>query len=123
MKNINVFVYGTLKKGFSNHSFIEKSKFIDNVFTVDIYAMFIDNFGPYPYLLDINYGHNINGELYSVLPEDLIQLDWLEGCPDFYFRKEIIVSNGTEKFKAFCYFLSKNNEPFDQIPLSEFILT
>lgn len=121
MENFKVFVYGTLKKGFVNHSFLSKAEYIGPVVTKEKYPMYIDTFGTYPYLLDKNDGYNIKGELYIVDEHVLKSLDWLEGCPDYYKRKEITVLNGDSEITAYCYFFVKDKEPFDQTYIDEFI--
>jgi gamma-glutamylaminecyclotransferase len=123
---ILVFVYGTLKKGFSNDKFLESSEFIGKAYTKNKFPMYIYKNGPYPFPYMLNkIGENkIIGEVYKISKETLEKLDWLEGCPDFYFRKEIkvIVDTKDEEtiMTAFCYFLTKENEPFDQMPIPEF---
>lgn len=65
-------------------------------------------FGKYPYLFDKNKGKNIKGELYTVDKHILKSLDWLEGCPDYYIRKEITVLTKAGEIKAYCYFFVKD---------------
>lgn len=122
-----IFVYGTLKKGFSNDKFLEKSEFIGNCVTKDKYLMYIYKNGPYPfpYMLDSTSDNNeyavkIKGEAYIISDETLAKLDWLEGTPDFYFKKEIEVLINNKIITAFCYFFTKQTIPFDQINISEF---
>lgn len=155
-EGIIVFVYGTLKKGFSNDKFLESSEFIGKAYTKNKFPMYIYKNGPYPFPYMLNMisrsaelakgdkniftakqlnvmseANNVKGEVYKISDETLAKLDWLEGCPDFYFRREIKVIVKTDKdvcssdngtiMTAFCYFLTKGTEPFDQSSISEFI--
>lgn len=121
MEYFKVFIYGTLKKGFINDSFLSKAEYIGPVVTKEKYPMYIDTFGTYPYLLDKNDGYNIKGELYIVDEHVLKSLDWLEGCPDYYIRKEITVLTKAGEIKAYCYFFVKDAEPIKTLYIDEFI--
>ena len=94
-----VFVYGTLKAGFSNNPYyMYAADFIDDAVTVDKFAMIGEDM-PFPYLLgtdDVD-GHNIIGELYECNAATLKRLDGLEGYPVHYDRRTISVtlSDGT----------------------------
>lgn len=87
----NVFVYGTLKAGFSNNPYyMYAADFIDDATTVDKFAM-IGQDMPFPYILgedDVD-GHNIIGELYECNAATLKKLDGLEGYPVHYDRRSI----------------------------------
>lgn len=49
-----LFVYGSLKKGFDNHSLLEKhAKRLGKAHTVKKFGMFEDSFGNYPYLINV----------------------------------------------------------------------
>jgi len=95
----NVFVYGTLKNGESNHRWIEDNRYIGNGITVNKYKM-VGGVG-FPYILDdeiLNGKHNIHGEVYNIIGvENLNMLDILEGYPDLYTRKiiDIKLNNNT----------------------------
>lgn len=83
----NLFVYGTLKLGYSNHHILKDSTFIkDHVLTS---SCFMVDLGPYPAAIydprkDAKY--KIKGELYYVNNKTLESTDWLEGYPDYYTR-------------------------------------
>ncbi len=100
---IPVFVYGTLKKGFSNHFLLEKSLFLGNAESVEKYALYI---GEYPVVNEYEKVSTIKGEVYLVDLETLEKLDILEECPEYYYRKMIKVKlheNG-EIINAYIYF-------------------
>lgn len=88
-----VFTYGTLKKGFSNHTLLQ-----DMISTGD--ASYIGLFttvsrlplvcGPYrvPFLLNFpGLGERVTGELYSVSVSGLIRMDELEGTSKGHYER------------------------------------
>jgi gamma-glutamylcyclotransferase (GGCT)/AIG2-like uncharacterized protein YtfP len=106
----NVFVYGTLKFGFHNHSsWMRGTEYIDSVTTVEKWAMIGKN-SSFPYLLCEHLrGHHIKGELYSATADQIAHLDILEGVPSHYIKKEIevLLSDGKTKVKAITYVKAK----------------
>lgn len=108
---IDVFVYGTLRKGYTNHFYLNKAEFLGNATTKEHYGMFG---GRIPFV-NKNYAlYPIEGELYRVTPSELKELDRLEGHPEFYRRERIqVVMNDTnEVVEAFIYFCDYNTNPF-----------
>jgi len=81
-----VFVYGSLKKGFSNHRLLSTSEFVSKgtVHDAELYSL-----GGFPAL--VSGGGSVEGELYEVSPETLRNLDMLEGHPNFYRRETRLV--------------------------------
>lgn len=82
-KNIKVFVYGTLKKGFRNHHYLEGFK------GKQAFAPGIDlhkGEAPFPYAKRGE--RTAIGELYEIDEETFKMLDRLEGHPRFYKREE-----------------------------------
>lgn len=86
---IRVLVYGTLKKGHSNHVLLEEAEadFIGYDSTTGMYNMW--DMGQIPAMMDSNNEHRIRGELYAINPEGLVALDMLEGHPNFYRRQKL----------------------------------
>lgn len=104
----SLFVYGTLKKGFDNHTYLTNSKFTSTAKTAKKYPMIQTN-PAFPYLIyQSGKGHQIHGEVYMIDYKTLIEIDALEGCPTHYKRDEIevILENG-QKIKSWCYFLAE----------------
>jgi len=101
------FVYGTLKKGYSNNRILRDSEFIGKGRTVDKTALY--NFGC-PALFFTEDGLPTLGEVYAVT-EDFtrVSLDLLEGYPYGYDRKQVDVlldSGGT--VRAWVYFVEED---------------
>eukprot|EP00049_Salpingoeca_infusionum_P027118 m.30583 g.30583 ORF g.30583 m.30583 type:complete len:122 (+) comp9294_c0_seq2:223-588(+) len=90
MRNL-VFAYGTLRKGESNHHFLESSKLLGNFCTPPRYTMY--NIGPYPGLIEGDTA--IVGEVYEVDDATLQMVDELEGVPDMYRRDSVETPFGT----------------------------
>ena len=101
-----VFVYGTLKRGFRNHRFLEKASFVGEAYTVMHYRM-LD--GSFPVLRESGPDRMpISGEVYDVDARTLIKLDDLESvATGMYDRIEIgvVVPTGADmrSSKAFIY--------------------
>lgn len=85
-----VFVYGSLKKGFSNHRVIHGAKFLGDDTTLED-AWFMFSMGGFPGVVSGN-GY-ISGEVYEVDDEVLKDLDRLEGNGNFYTREVVELAN------------------------------
>jgi len=79
-----VFVYGTLKKGGSNHQFIKNSDFIRHEVLQD-HAIYLPNGFAFPVLLKEK-GSKVYGEVYRVTSSTLARLDMLESEGHLYNR-------------------------------------
>ncbi|NP_001144083.1 Putative gamma-glutamylcyclotransferase At3g02910 [Zea mays] len=107
-----VFVYGTLKRGFPNHSLLVASAtpFVGAASTAEPASLII---GPYsvPFLLptpaSASSGRVVSGELYAPSPAALAELDALEGTHiGVYERRPItvVVDGSGEVVQAEAYF-------------------
>ena len=84
-----VFVYGTLKRGYTaNAMLLADSEYIGEFVTTKKYRMY--DLGPFPSVIQADDGHYIMGEIYEVDDDTLIQLDTLEGVPRLYARGETV---------------------------------
>jgi len=106
MKKQYVFVYGTLKRGYSNHALLQGCGYLGVAQTVDKFAMYERGI---PYVSKQENKTQIIGELYLVDELCLNNLDMLEGHPDWYKRELInvtcILNSGDFKtIKAWLYF-------------------
>ena len=90
---VKVFVYGSLKVGFSNHGVVERYVLDVKPGTVDGFRML--NLGAYPGAVPVGEGESrsIRGEIMLLTdPERAMRnLDGLEGYPHFYNRKVVTV--------------------------------
>lgn len=99
-----VFVYGSLKKGFGNHQLLERgdAKFVGDA-QVSGFQLF--SLGPFPAVVPGN--GTVSGEVYEVGPETLAALDRLEGHPTFYQRQDRIVrmakTHESKVIALYCY--------------------
>ena len=89
----SVFVYGTLKRGFPNHFFLERATFLGAGRTSAKYALYE---GEYPFVIKDEAVSRIAGEVYEVDDVTLARLDQLEQHPDFYRREqaEVMLTSG-----------------------------
>lgn len=113
-KDIFVFVYGSLKKGFANHCVIEKQDYVGPASLTGKYRMF--SLGCYPGVTNdtvLSDPATIKGELYRVDNNGLFDLDLLEGNGSYYTRVKVQLDCGTS---AWVYLL-----PAEEYPLEESI--
>jgi len=98
-----VFVYGTLRQGFSNHYLLDTSKWVDYSQTQKKYAMFEQGI---PFVSKNMSLIAITGEVYEVSNDVLGYLDLLEGHPHAYKREQVDVKLKftNEIIKAWLYF-------------------
>ncbi|MDC0611280.1 gamma-glutamylcyclotransferase [Vibrio sp.] len=80
-----VFVYGSLRKGESNHWYLESSQFIGAFATEPEFAMY--DLGPYPGIVEGSF--SVRGEVYQIDDDTLHHLDELEDVPVEYRRETI----------------------------------
>ena len=103
-----LFVYGTLKRGFWNHSFLEGEEFVGEAETKEKYAMYVSGI---PFVVKGEQVSTIKGELYRVSSETLRLIDRLEGHPNWYRRELVPVyvwEGGRKKeVQAYLYFSLK----------------
>lgn len=82
-----VFVYGTLKKGYSNHHYLHGQTFIQEAETLPNYRLW--DCGRYPCMVEDKKGNSIQGEVWEVDEHCLRAMDRLEGVP-FLYRRDVI---------------------------------
>ena len=99
-----LFVYGSLKKGFSNSYYLEKEFFIGKAKTLKKYAMYQYPRSTFPYLTKEEKVY-IQGELYKV--KTLKEIDILEEAPNFYFREVIDIKINNKIVQAWVYFIKE----------------
>jgi len=107
---MKLFVYGTLKRGFSNHQLLKDSQFLGFAQTKDRYPLIKTYFG-LPILLPFkDTGHNVRGEVYEVSSSLMKAIDKLEGHPNINKRELIsVISDVAQKELKFVsiYFFQK----------------
>ena len=103
LNNPIVFVYGTLRKGFGNHSLLQDAEFISIGKTKHRYCMTASGC---PFVSEHTKMTRILGELYRIKTvEDWHHLDRLESHPTWYVRKQVEIEvEGGKYVKAWLYF-------------------
>lgn len=88
-----LFVYGSLKRGFRNHSVLEGAELVREASTEAGYRLVC--YGEYPALAqERGSDERVFGELYRVDAADLPRLDEFEDVPRLYQRAEVILDDG-----------------------------
>lgn len=95
----NVFVYGSLKRGFYNHRFLGRAKFLGEGLTQPSFAML--DLGAYPGV--IRGAVAVAGEVFAVGPVVLARLDRLEANGRVYQRERVPVTLPSETIEAWIY--------------------
>uniref|UniRef100_A0A0B6ZB80 Gamma-glutamylcyclotransferase family protein n=1 Tax=Arion vulgaris TaxID=1028688 RepID=A0A0B6ZB80_9EUPU len=91
------FMYGTLKTGEPNHKQLfakspSGSALVGQARTLSKYPLIVTTPYNIPFLLHKEgSGHRIKGELYFINDETLKHIDWFEGHPNWYERRQIKV--------------------------------
>ena len=94
---IPVFVYGTLRQGFSNHGLLKGMPYLGKgVSAIEKFEMKEPHHGGFPLLFEAGQRTNssnvmagkVHGEVYVVDPLTLLELDRLEGNGDMYTRSK-----------------------------------
>lgn len=99
-----VFVYGTLKRGGSNHHWLAQAVCLGESVTCERYALY-QGADPWPHMAEDEACYPVEGELYAVTSAELARLDELEECPQLYERKQIDVQMATGNVtRAWAYF-------------------
>jgi len=96
-----LFVYGTLKRGFSNHAVLAGQEFVGEACTLPRYRL-LDH-GPHPSLVEaVGAGRSIRGEIWNVDHATLARLDVFEQVDHLFSRREIaLVDNSTTVYAYF----------------------
>ena len=102
-----IFTYGTLKKNYRNHKFLESSEFLGNAETAEQFSMRETEYN-YPAVIETSKEFNISGELYRCSDETLKKLDKLEGTPYLFYRKHIPIIFNAGVIYAWIYFYNTN---------------
>jgi gamma-glutamylcyclotransferase (GGCT)/AIG2-like uncharacterized protein YtfP len=102
---MHVFVYGTLKRGYSNNRLLEGAKFVGEAFTIGKYARVDAGF---PVVVEgSDEAFAVAGEVYDIKgqPDILKRLDFLEHEGTMYDRKEVVVylPGKKKRLGAFIY--------------------
>ncbi len=99
-QNTNIFVYGTLMKGQSNHrAFLKDDSFIGSGM-IEGYDMY--DLGHFPGI--VSGTGKVYGEVYSVTPEELKHIDRLEGEGSLYKKEKTTVRMADKsEISAFVY--------------------
>lgn len=119
-----VFIYGTLKRGFPNHAAgLAEAQFLGRVRLQEAYPLVIGGRWFSPYLIDEpGQGQRVFGELFALGDTGLALLDEMEGVghPQGYRRVVVSCLHDRETREAWTYVKSRHliqgihSEPLDE---------
>jgi gamma-glutamylcyclotransferase (GGCT)/AIG2-like uncharacterized protein YtfP len=108
-----LFVYGTLKRGCSNHPFLVGQRFIRDARTAPGYRLY--NLGAYPGLVAVAGDRDgVQGEVWSIDEACLAEIDFLEGLDQGLYRREpvpLLAPFDGEPIDTYVYALSVEGYP------------
>lgn len=112
MKYVNIFVYGSLKRGRGNHDYFCQN--MTQCIPCTIKGTLYDTGWGFP-ALELSGEQVVHGELITVPLADLPAFDYLEGVPRFYQRNEIVIDINGEKIKSFVYTMDCSRKGFKKV--------
>lgn len=108
-----VFVYGTLKRGGSNHHFLAGQRFLGEARTAPGYRLY--HLSGYPGMIPLTDDRDgVTGEVWSVDPACLAELDRLEGTDEGLYRREpiaLLTPFGGQDIQTYIYARSVAGKP------------
>lgn len=104
-----VFVYGTLRRGGSNHELLAQARFLGEHWTEATFSML--DVGPYPGVVEGG-ETEILGEVFQVNPAQFRRLDQLEDYPRSYTRQPIATPWG----EAWIYLYRLRGQRLPTVP-------
>ena len=110
----NVFVYGTLRRGESNHHWLRGARFLQHWTTPAWFTLY--DIGPCPVLCDQG-NQRVRGEIYRVSSRGMALLDRLEDYPAHYDRRLITTPCG----QAWIYFQHRAPSSGRGIPSGDWV--
>jgi gamma-glutamylaminecyclotransferase len=119
---ILVFVYGTLKKGYSNNHVLTRNGTAKLLSSNAAIRGKMYDLGPFPAVTAaMNEDDFVKGEIWEVSSKDLDRLDHLEGHPRFYIRVRVPLLSkheGISKYQdVYTYLMPKSRLPKDVMPV------
>ena len=98
----NLFTYGTLMQGFSNHYLLKRAEWVGAAKTLEKYSLYESGI---PFVFKDESVSHIYGELYLVDELTLKIIDRLEGHPVWYRREEVqVITEKEVNVTAWLYF-------------------
>ncbi|REJ66606.1 MAG: gamma-glutamylcyclotransferase [Planctomycetota bacterium] len=96
-----LFIYGTLKRGYSRSAALDDQQFVSPARTLAYYRLF--DTGAYPALVDAVPGVAVEGELWEVDDGCLARLDQIEDVPRLFRRQPVALAEPPDVSDAETY--------------------
>ena len=113
-----IFVYGTLKKDYHNHSMIEKETFISRGLLSKENRFKMVNMGSFPAIIpaQANEAQDIEGEIWEVSDQTFKSVDFLEGFPKFYWRDQFNIDAEDRRHLCWVWYLQHKKAKNMELP-------
>ena len=111
---MKVFVYGTLKRGFSANSMLQGARYLGEG-VIEGYDMY--DLGSFPAIIEGE--GKVRGEVYEVDKGTLNLLDFYEGVPNLYVRKKVKVKMENGKIEDAYAYIFRNKRYLKRYPKAE----
>lgn len=110
-----IFVYGTLKQGHRNNYLLSEAKYLGSGTTKDKYGLYKATNGSFPFMITSKQNGRIPGELYEIDKDTEDELDILEGYPNLYIKKDIVVICEKDNKEVIAKTYIKNEKNYKDI--------
>jgi len=112
-KMVRLFVYGTLKRGFSAHELLtnQGAVLLREARTASQYKLL--SVGWFPGMVSDSEGQGVLGELYEVNEDVLSRLDRYENTPHLFARESVELDDGSQ---AVAYLLASPRPEYETVP-------
>jgi gamma-glutamylaminecyclotransferase len=98
-----VFVYGSLKRGYTLHYLLQNQLSLGHATTQPLYRLF--DLGSYPGLIEWPEGLGIHGEIYEIDADCAARLDEAEGVAErLYVRRRIFLQTPFDSREIYAWF-------------------
>ena len=102
MSKIKLFIYGTLKRGFSANHLLQGQDYLGEVHTIAQYRLYQISWHP-GLMRDEENGIEVHGELWAVDEATLAKLDEYEGVPHWFTRDFIAIADRVGDVQAYFF--------------------
>ena len=117
----NLFVYGTLRRGFHNHGLMKNAKHICDGTTLDRMRLVVHSGHGIPFTWKDDCGHPLRGEFYEIQKEDIKPIHYMEVSAGYDAEwVSIILDNGRISLAIIYLYPPTENKFFIDVPQCDY---